>query len=126
MDKNILVVEDFRSIQDVICRTLEKQGFLISRADDGAEAWEIVQKETIDLVITDFNMPNMSGMDLLKSMKSNAATAHIPVIFVTTENDIELKKEAKKHGLFAWMSKPYNFVNFLGYINHALAKQEAS
>ena len=122
MDQKILVVEDFKSIQDVICRSLEKQGFSISRADDGAEAWEIVQKETIDLVVTDFNMPNMSGMDLLKSMKGKAATAHIPVIFVTTENDIELKKEAKKYGLFAWMSKPYNFENFLGYINHALEK----
>jgi len=123
MDQNILVVEDFKSIQDVICRSLEKQGFKISRADDGAEAWEIVKKGAIDLVVTDFNMPNMNGMDLLKTIKSDSATAHIPVIFVTTENDIELKKEAKKHGLFTWMNKPYNFVNFLGYINHALEKQ---
>jgi len=120
MDKNILVVEDFKSIQDVICRTLEKHGFLISRADDGAEAWEMVQKGIIDLVVTDFNMPNMNGMELLKAIKGNMATAHIPVIFVTTESDLQAKKEAKRYGLLAWMNKPYNLVNFLGHIHHAL------
>jgi len=120
MDKNILVVEDFKSIQDVICRTLEKHGFLVSRADDGAEAWEMVQDGTVDLVVTDFNMPNMNGMELLKTMKGNAATAQIPVIFVTTESDLQAKKEAKKYGLHAWMNKPYNLVSFLGHIDHAL------
>ena len=83
MDQNILVVEDFKSIQDVICRSLEKQGFKISRADDGADAWEIVKKGAIDLVVTDFNMPNMNGMDLLKTIKSKS----FPISFLPVVDD---------------------------------------
>jgi CheY-like chemotaxis protein len=122
MSKTILVVDDFSSIRNFLCETLHKQGYQTRSAGHGKEALEILNSEhgTIDLVLSDFNMPEMDGMGLLKSIKANQQYKDKPVIFLTTDSDPGKMREAKDLGLSAWITKPYKLPNFLAQIEYAL------
>lgn len=122
MSKTILVVDDFSSIRNFLCETLHKQGYQTLSAGHGKEALEILETEhaNIDLVLSDFNMPEMDGMGLLKSIKGNQQFAQKPVIFLTTDSDPGKMRQAKDLGLSAWITKPYKLPNFLAQIEYAL------
>jgi CheY-like chemotaxis protein len=122
MSKTILVVDDFSSIRNFLCETLNKHGYQTKSAVHGKEALDILSSESdgIDLVISDFNMPEMNGMELLKSIKASPAYAAKPVIFLTTDADPNKMREAKGLGLSAWITKPYKLPNFLAQIEFAL------
>ncbi|MFP4091668.1 MAG: response regulator [Cyclobacteriaceae bacterium] len=122
MGKTILVVDDFSSIRKFLCETLTKNGYETKAAIHGKEALEILQTESgaVDLVLSDFNMPQMNGMELLKSIKSDPKLAAKPVIFLTTDADPNKMREAKGLGLSAWITKPYKLPNFLAQIEYAL------
>lgn len=122
MSKTILVVDDFSSIRSFLCETLHKQGYQTLSAEHGKEALQILEKEhaQVDLVLSDFNMPEMDGMGLLKSIKTHQQFASKPVIFLTTESEPGKMREAKDLGLSAWITKPYKLPNFLAQIEYAL------
>lgn len=122
MSKTILVVDDFSSIRNFLCETLHKQGYQTFSAGHGKEALEILNSDHdhIDLVLSDFNMPEMDGMGLLKSIKANQQYNDKPVIFLTTDSDPGKMREAKDLGLSAWITKPYKLPNFLAQIEYAL------
>ncbi len=122
MSKTILVVDDFGSIRDFLCKTLNQKGYKTLSAVNGKEAFETLEQdlEKIDLILTDFNMPEMNGMELLKKIRSTAATKEKPVIFLTTESEPTKMREAKELGLSAWVTKPYKLSNFLSRIEYAL------
>lgn len=118
----ILVVDDFQSIRDFLAQTLNKIGYRTILASDGEEAYSIAveQKDQIDLILSDFNMPKLNGMDLLKKLKENGELKHIPVIFLTTEANVDHKSTARDIGLFAWIKKPYKLPLFKATIENAL------
>lgn len=120
--KTILVVDDFVSIRKFVCETLERHGFITLQAANGKEAYDLLSKAdtTIDLVLSDCNMPDCTGLELLKKIKSNPATASVPVIFLTAEKKQEAITEAAKNGLFAWITKPYKTELFFHHINNAI------
>lgn len=122
MKKKILVVDDFGSIRTFICETLGRKGYDTVGAANGKEALKILtdENQVIDLVLTDFNMPDGTGYDLLKKMKSLPATAKVPVIFLTTECNPDKMRLAKDAGLTAWIKKPYRADNFLDQISRAI------
>jgi two-component system, chemotaxis family, chemotaxis protein CheY len=122
MKKRILVVEDFGSIRTFVCETLSRKGYDTVGAANMKEAMAILQEETmeINLVITDYNMPDGTGYELLKKIKSESRTRHIPVIFLTTESNPEKMKLAKDSGLTAWVKKPYRAENFFDQIHKAV------
>jgi len=122
MSKTILVVDDFSSIRNFLCDTLKKQGYNTLSAEHGKQALEILEKDSqeIDLVLSDFNMPELDGMGLLKSIRANQQFASKPVIFLTTDADPNKMREAKGLGLSAWVTKPYKLPNFLAQIEFAL------
>jgi CheY-like chemotaxis protein len=124
MGKRILVVDDFTTIQNFVRATLERKGYNTLGASNGQEAYRIISEasEAVDLVLTDYNMPRGTGYDLLKKIKENPATAHIPVIFLTTELSYDKMKSAKEAGLFAWIKKPYRSEAFFEMIENALAE----
>lgn len=126
MSKKILIVEDFDSIRDYLCSFLKQQGYETFGAVDGQNALEVLQTKQIDLVISDFNMPRLTGMELLVQIKQSPATKRIPVIFLTTETNIEKMKKAREAGLFAWINKPYNVTSFLSNIERSLAHGRVS
>jgi len=82
MPKVALVVDDSMLMRYSICRFLEQRGFVVEPATDGAEALEVVQRVLPDLIVTDMQMPTMSGSELISALKSKPETAGVPIIIV--------------------------------------------
>jgi len=121
MQKTILVVDDFTSIRNFVCSTLQRKGYSTLGASNGIEAYKILSERSgdVNLVLTDYNMPDCTGYDLLKRIKDNPTTAKIPVIFLTTELSYQKMESAQKAGLFAWIKKPYRSEDFFEKIEQA-------
>lgn len=122
MKKTILVVDDFASIRQFVCETLQKNGYNTVSARNGNEAFTILQskQQEIDLVLSDYNMPDCTGLELLKKIKTTPDVANVPVVFLTTESSPEKMKVAKEAGLSAWIRKPYRAETFFSLINSAI------
>lgn len=118
MKKTILVVDDFTSIRKFVCEMLEKKGYNTLGAGNGNEAFNILvqQGENVNLVLTDYNMPDCTGYELLKRIKRTPTVSQVPVIFLTTELNAEKMKSAKEAGLSAWIKKPYKSDTFFSQI----------
>lgn len=125
MKKKILVVEDFGTVRAYICDMLRHNGYDTIDAADVALAEEKITAEahTIHLVVTDYILQDGTGFDLLKRIKHNASTAHIPVIMLTTESHPDKIQEAKLAGLHAWIRKPYRADHFFDQIRRVLDGQ---
>lgn len=121
MKKKILVVDDFASIRDFVCETLQRKGYETVGAANGNEAFNVLSGTPgINLVLTDYNMPDCTGFELLKKIKSNSEVASIPVVFLTTESNPEKMRAAKEAGLSAWIKKPYRAETFFAQIENAI------
>jgi len=121
MKKRILVVDDFASIRDFICEILQRKGYETVSAANGNEALDVLTKNPdINLVLTDYNMPDCTGFELLKKIKANAELAPIPVVFLTTESNPEKMRAAREAGLSAWIKKPYRSESFFAQIENAI------
>jgi len=123
MKKTILVVDDFTSIRHFVCEMLGKKGYNTLGAANGDEAYQVLiqNADVVNLVLTDYNMPDCTGYDLLKKIKSNNSVAHVPVIFLTAELSVEKMKAARDAGLAAWIKKPYRAETFFAEIEGALS-----
>ncbi|MCS7199018.1 MAG: response regulator [Caldimicrobium sp.] len=104
----ILIVDDFSTMRKIIRNILTQLGFKnIVEADDGTTALDILNKEKIDLIISDWNMPKMNGLELLKAVRSNENTKDIPFIMVTAEAQRENILEAIKYRVSQYVVKPF-------------------
>ncbi|MGE0086177.1 MAG: response regulator [Desulfococcaceae bacterium] len=108
-DTCILIVDDFPIMRGIIRRMLTKRFNLnnIIEADDGTAAWDILNKETVDMIICDWNMPNMTGIALLKKIRADKRLAHLPFVMVTAEGKKENVIEATKAGVTGFIVKPF-------------------
>jgi CheY-like chemotaxis protein len=122
MKKTILVVDDFASIRQFVCETLQRKGYDTLGATNGNEAFDLLSQnsENVNLVLTDYNMPDCTGFELLKKIKENPAVAKVPVIFLTTESNPDKMRSAKEAGLSAWIKKPYRAETFFAQIENAI------
>ncbi|HEY0653585.1 MAG TPA: response regulator [Chryseosolibacter sp.] len=122
--KTILVVDDFVSVRKFVCETLERKGYNTLGVGNVKEAFHVLKENTrtIDLVLTDYNMPDRTGFDLLVMIKSDVEVSHIPVIFLTTELSDQKMKVSKEAGLSAWIKKPYRSETFFSAIENTLMK----
>jgi two-component system chemotaxis response regulator CheY len=104
----VLVVDDFSTMRRIIKNLLRDLGFTnISEADDGSTAWPMLQNGDFDFVITDWNMPGMQGIDLLKAIRADEKLAHIPVLLVTAEAKKEQIVMAAQAGVNGYIVKPF-------------------
>ncbi len=113
MDKNmkILVVDDFSTMRRIIKNLLRELGFNnVVEADDGATAWPILQGGGIDFLVTDWNMPQMTGLELLKKVRGDEKLKTLPVLLVTAEAKREQIIEAAKAGVNGYIVKPFTAV----------------
>ena len=121
MKKKILVVDDFGSIRNLVCETLQRKGYDTLAATNGNEVYKVLsENENVNLVLTDYNMPDCTGFELLKKIKTNPELAKTPVIFLTTESNPDKMKAAKEAGLSAWIKKPYRSETFFAQIENAI------
>ncbi len=108
MEKQVLIVDDSESIREVLIFTLENAGYKVLTAINGQEALKLLDGKTkIDLIITDLHMPVMDGIELIKSTRSIQAYMYIPILFLTTESQVDKKNEAKAAGATGWIVKPF-------------------
>lgn len=110
LDKNmrILVVDDFSTMRRIIKNILKQLGFTnVVDADDGTTAWQVLNSDKIDFIISDWNMPKMSGIDLLRKVRGSEEFADIPFLMVTAEAQQENLVEAVQAKVSNYIVKPF-------------------
>lgn len=107
MEKTILIVDDSESIREVVSFTLENAGFKVKTGVDGKDGLKHLNGEKLDLIITDLHMPVMNGIEFIKMVRNSPEYKMIPILFLTTESQIEKKLEAKEAGATGWIIKPF-------------------
>ncbi|MDZ7597766.1 MAG: response regulator [Desulfobacterales bacterium] len=104
----ILIVDDFATMRRILKNILKKIGFThIIEADDGSNALKVLEKEKVDLVISDWNMPKMTGIEFLKAVRSNTAFKDLPFLMVTAEAQKQNIIEAVQAGVSNYVVKPF-------------------
>ena len=107
-DMKVLIVDDFSTMRRIIKNLLRELGFTNSvEADDGATALPILKAGGIDFLITDWNMPNMPGIELLRQVRGDDTLKHIPVMMVTAEASREQIVQAAGAGVNGYIVKPF-------------------
>ena len=103
-----LVVDDFSTMRRIVKNLLQELGYQnIQEADDGKTAWPMLQTGGFDFVITDWNMPLMPGLDLLKAIRADEKLKNLPVLMVTAEAKREQIVEAVQAGVSGYVVKPF-------------------
>jgi two-component system chemotaxis response regulator CheY len=104
----ILVVDDFSTMRRIIRNLLRELGFTnVEEADDGSTALPMLQNSQFDFIVTDWNMPGMQGLDLLKAVRADPKLQQIPVLMVTAESKREQIVEAAQAGVNGYVVKPF-------------------
>lgn len=107
-DLKILVVDDFSTMRRIIRNLLKELGFPnVTEAEDGIDALKKLEAGGFEFVVSDWNMPNMSGIDLLRSIRSTPTLKHLPVLMVTAEAKKENIIEAAQAGANGYIVKPF-------------------
>jgi two-component system chemotaxis response regulator CheY len=108
MSKKILIVDDSKTIRQQVNFTLAKAGFQVVEAEDGNDGLNKLKTTSdIALVISDVNMPNMNGIEMLEAIRATGNFASLPIIMLTTEGGQELIERAKQAGAKGWLVKPF-------------------
>ncbi len=117
MGKTVVIVDDFKTNTVVMKSALAQNGFKVFEANDPKDAMALFDGRKIDLMITDFKMPGMTGAELTKAVKSNPGYKNMPVLILSSETSEKCKIDARKAGAYGWLSKPFNIERFLKIIN---------
>ncbi len=110
MGKNVLLVDDSSTMRKIVGRSLRQAGLdfdNIFEAADGLEALDVLDKEHVDIVLSDINMPNMDGISFLREKQSRDAVKDIPVFMISTETGDDIIGEAKTLGALGAIKKPF-------------------
>jgi len=107
MTASILAVDDSASLRMAIRIALTGAGYTVTEAGDGVEGLAKATATKFDMIVTDLNMPNMDGLAMIRELRKQPAQAGVPIIFLTTESDPEMKNQAKAAGATGWLVKPF-------------------
>ncbi|MGN6370901.1 MAG: response regulator [Phycisphaerae bacterium] len=124
--KTILAVDDEAHILHVVSLKLQNAGFCVVTANDGEEAFEAATANPIDLVITDYQMPGMSGLDLARKLHAEPGRRSLPVMLLTAHGLALEQVELAKSGITVCLSKPFSPRDLLSKVNELLEKREAA
>jgi two-component system chemotaxis response regulator CheY len=119
---HILAVDDALVIRQMVSAVLTAHGHEVSLAEDGKQALEFARDNTVDLVITDLNMPNMTGMSLITSLRRLDNYKFTPILIMTTEDADYKKQKAKSSGATGWIQKPVTEERLMNAVNKTLSK----
>jgi two-component system chemotaxis response regulator CheY len=120
MSKTILSVDDSASVRQMVKLTLTGAGYQVIQANDGSEGLAKAKTSQVDMVMTDLNMPIMNGLALIKELRQLPAYKGVPILFLTTESDAQLKAEAKAAGATGWITKPFQQEQLIAVIKKVL------
>jgi two-component system chemotaxis response regulator CheY len=107
-DTKFLVVDDFSTMRRIVRNLLKELGFAnVQEAEDGVDALNKLRGESFDFIVSDWNMPNMTGIELLRAIRADANLKHLPLLMVTAEAKKENIIEAAQAGASGYIVKPF-------------------
>ena len=119
--KNIMIVDDSATMLMSLRSSLEMSGFRVEAAGDGVQAMERLKGGyKPDLIITDINMPNMGGLELIANVRTLPGMRFLPVLALTTESQQAKRDEAKRNGATGWLVKPISAADLISVIKQVL------
>jgi CheY-like chemotaxis protein len=124
-EKTILVADDESHILHVVSLKLRNAGFRVLTARDGQEALEIAQQQHPDLLITDYHMPQLSGLELCQRLKQDQTTNNIPAIMLTARGYHLEPSDTEQSGILRMLSKPFSPRHLLSTVNEVLEGKAA-
>lgn len=116
----VLVVDDSGIVRRQVINALGKTGLRVIEASDGQQALELIETQTISLLITDINMPRMSGVELLMTLAERGL--RVPTIVLTSESEVATLREARSAGALAWITKPFDPEHLSSAVVRALTR----
>lgn len=123
----VMVVDDTESYRKSATALLEKNGYKVFASPDAFQALRYIENgNVVDLVLSDLEMPEMSGVEMLQLIRQRYRRTDLPVIMVTSSRDVELLKKAKSYGLQGWILKPYEANMLLQTVQKTLSTKKAS
>jgi two-component system chemotaxis response regulator CheY len=117
---SILAVDDSISMRQLVAATLEDAGFDVIQAVDGQDALDKAQAASVDLVLTDVNMPKMDGIELIRNLRSLPSYKFTPMLMLTTESAGDKKAQGKAAGATGWIVKPFDPVQLITTIKKVI------
>lgn len=117
MSKIIVIVDDFQTNTVVMKHALHQKGFETLEANTPEEALAFFDGRDIDLMVTDFKMPGMTGAELTKAVKEKPQYANMPVLILSSEKSEQCKIDAREAGAYGWLNKPFDINRFAKIIN---------
>ena len=121
--QTILVADDESHILNVVSLKLRNAGFRVLTASDGGEALDLAQQERPDLLITDYHMPRLSGIELCRRLKQDPATRDIPAIMLTARGYHLEPQDTEQSGILKTLSKPFSPRHLLATVNEVLQQR---
>jgi len=125
-ERTILVADDESHILHVVSLKLKNAGYRVLTARDGQEALEMAQQEKPDLLITDYHMPQLSGIELCRKLKQDPATTNIPAIMLTARGYSLEPADTEQSGILRMLSKPFSPRHLLDTVNEVLQSTTAA
>lgn len=120
MGKKILILDDSESIREVVTFTLENEGHHVLSAINGQDGQQHLNGQHFDLIITDLYMPEMNGIEFIRSVRAHNDYKTTPILFLTTESQTAKKMEAKEAGATGWIIKPFVPAKLIAAINKVM------
>lgn len=120
MAKVIMTVDDSTTIRQMVGFTLNQAGYDVVEAVDGQDAIDKLAGIHVDMLLTDLNMPNKNGLELIEWVRSMPTFKFMPIIMLTTESQMEMKKKGKAAGATGWIVKPFKPEQLLGVVKKVL------
>lgn len=120
MSKSILIVDDAATMRRMVAFTLKNVGYQLLEAGDGAQALDMLRNKSVDLVITDVNMPNMDGIELTRRLRTLPNFVRTPILLLTTESAPEKKVAGRAAGATGWIVKPFQQDQLLSVVSRVL------
>lgn len=106
MSRTIMTVDDSASVRQMVSLTLKDAGYSVIEACDGKDALAKLSG-TVDMIVTDLNMPNMDGIEFIRNVRANAQYKFVPIVMLTTESQADKKEQGKTAGATGWIVKPF-------------------
>jgi two-component system chemotaxis response regulator CheY len=118
--QSILAVDDSASMRQMVSFTLKGAGYHVIEAADGQEAYEKAMTQSVDLVLTDQNMPRMDGVTLVKNLRGLPSYTSTPILILTTESSDDMKSTGRAAGATGWLVKPFDPTKLLEVIRKVI------
>jgi len=122
MARCILIVDDSETVRQVLKLALGNAGYQVVEAEDGFDALAKLSGAQIDMLITDLNMPNMDGLELIKKVREEGKHRFKPIVLLTTESSEEKKKAGREAGASGWIVKPFKPEQLLKVVKMVLGE----